>query len=233
MDFEEEIKKEKKKVDKYCLLFFLFLVLNCFIFLGAFFINIINIMRTNTTSMDKPIIYLYPTEEQEISVTLGNPEAITCSYPKYISGWKVKASPNGDLLDLDTGKNLYALYYESKNEEDFKVKEEGFVVKGEDTASFLEEKLEILGLTEREAEEFIVYWLPKLEANKYNYIRFAEKDEIEANMSLEITPEPDTIIRVLMTYKGLNKTIEVKEQKLTSPERTGYVAVEWGGTEIR
>ena len=34
----------------------------------------------------------------------------------------------------------------------------------------LEEKLAILGLTERESEEFIVYWLPKLEKNKYNYI---------------------------------------------------------------
>ena len=74
--------------------------------------------------------------------------------------------------------SLVALSYISSvalisNVVEFKVEKEGFIVKGEDTAKFLEEKLEILGLNEREAEEFIIYWLPKLEANKYNYIRFA------------------------------------------------------------
>ena len=181
----------------------------------------------------KPIIYLYPEEETEISVKLGNKESITCSYPKYIDGWRVFAKPNGDLKDLDTGKNLYALYYESENTIPFKVEKEGFVVKGENVAEFLEEKLAILGLTDREAEEFIVYWLPKLEANKYNYIRFASYEEIEANMPLNIEPKPDTVIRVLMTYKGLDKEIEVKEQELAQKERIGFVTVEWGGTEIK
>lgn len=89
-----------------------------------------------------------------------------------------------------------------------------------------------IGLTEREAEEFIVYWLPKLESNKYNYIRFATLDEINKNMPLEINPNPDTIIRVLMTFKGLENPINVQEQQLETPNRTGFVAVEWGGTEI-
>ena len=101
------------------------------------------------------------------------------------------------------------------------------------SAKFLEEKLAILGLTSREAEEFIIYWLPILEANKYNYIRFATLEEIEANMPLEITPTPDTVIRVIMTFKGLKKPINVEEQKLTTPVRNGFVAVEWGGAEIK
>ena len=88
-------------------------------------------------------------------------------------------------------------------------------------------------LTEIEAEEFIVYWLPKLQENEYNYIRFATMDEINKNMPLEFSVEPDTIIRVLMQYKALDNYIEVNEQKLETPERTGFVAVEWGGTEIK
>ena len=36
----------------------------------------------------------------------------------------------------------------------------------------------MLGLNDREAEEFIVYWLPKLEENKYNLIRFETAEEI-------------------------------------------------------
>ena len=181
----------------------------------------------------KPIIYLYPTEETQANVQLGNKEQITCSYPKYTTGWNVIVQPNGDLKDIDTNKNLYSLYYESDNVIEFKVEKDGFIVKGEDSAEFLEEKLKILGLTDREAEEFIIYWLPKLEANKYNYIRFATREEIDANMPLTITPEPDTTIRVLMEYKGLENPIEVEEQKLESVERKGFVAVEWGGTEIK
>ena len=128
---------------------------------------------------------------------------------------------------------MYALYYESENVSNFKVQQDGFIVKSEDTAQFLEEKLAILGLTERESEEFIVYWLPKLEKNKYNYIRFATMDEINKNMPLEINPSPDSVIRVLMTFKKLENPIDVQEQKLQTPNRTGFVAVEWGGTEIK
>ena len=181
----------------------------------------------------KPIIYLYPEEEQEISVKLKYNDAITVSYPKYTNGWKVLAKENGTLTDIATNRKLYSLYYECQNTYNFQIEKDGFIVKGEEVAEFLEEKLAILGLTEREAEEFIIYWLPKLEANSYNYIRFATIDEIDANMPLEINPNPDTVIRVLMTFKGLDKPIEIQEQQLTSPERCGFVAVEWGGTEIK
>lgn len=159
-------------------------------------------------------------------------ENLTCSYPKYQDEWNVLAQPNGNLKDLSTNRQLYSLYYESKSEINFNVENDGFIVKDEDIVEFLEEKLAILGLTEREAEEFIVYWLPKLESNKYNYIRFATLDEINKNMPLEINPNPDTIIRVLMTFKGLENPINVQEQQLETPNRTGFVAVEWGGTEI-
>ena len=52
-------------------------------------------------------------------------------------------------------------------------------------------------------------------------------------MPLNITPTPDTTVRVLMTYKGLEEPIEVEEQILVTPERNGFAAVEWGGTEIK
>ena len=181
----------------------------------------------------KPIIYLYPTEETQVNVQLGNKERITCSYPKYTTGWNVIAQPNGDLKDIDTNKSLYSLYYESNNVVEFKVEKDGFIVKGEDSAEFLEEKLKILGLTDREAEEFIIYWLPVLQKNPYNYIRFATIEEINQSMPLEFSEQPDTLIRVLMTYKGLHKPIDVEEQQLETPKRIGFVAVEWGGTEIK
>lgn len=182
---------------------------------------------------DKPIIYLYPTKEENITVKYLNEENLLVSYPKYENEWSVKASPNGKLIDNKTGRELYALYYESKSVSTFNIEDEGFIVKGSDTAKFLEEKLEILGLNARESEEFIVYWLPILEQNEYNYIRFASKEEIEENSPLEVNPQPETEIRVLMTYKGLDNKIEVQEQQLIPAERQGYTLVEWGGLEIK
>ena len=41
----------------------------------------------------------------------------------------------------------------------------GFVVRGSDTAAFLREKLAYMGLTPREYNEFIVYWLPRMQNN--------------------------------------------------------------------
>ena len=128
---------------------------------------------------------------------------------------------------------MYGLYYECKNNKSYNIEDEGFVIKGEDSAEFLEEKLEILGLTEREAEEFIIYWLPKMEGNKYNYIRFASLDEINKDMPLQINPNPDTVIRVIMTYKGLDNPIKVREQNLITTERKGFTLVEWGGVEMK
>ena len=188
------------------------------------------------TSLVKPIIYIYPTEETKVSVKVGYPENLTCTYPKYDEneGWNVIAEPNGNLKDIKTGRNLYSLYWEGKGKENIKEQsfDEGFVVEGKETADFLEEKLDILGLNEREAEEFIVYWLPILEKNEYNFIRFYEKEEIDEKMPLDINPIPDTTIRVLMGWKKLDEKIDVKEPKLEKVERKGYTVVEWGGTEI-
>ena len=180
---------------------------------------------------DKPIIYLYPEQEMDIEIKVNNPNLFTTVYPKYNDGWKVFAKPDGTLIDKNTGRKLYGLYWEGKNYP-AKVTDEGFVIKGEDTASFLEEKLDILGLSEREMEEFIIYWLPKMEHNKYNYIRFASMEEINNYMMLDINPKPDTLIRIMMEYMPLNEKIEVKEQRLKKIERHGFTAVEWGGSNI-
>ena len=180
----------------------------------------------------KPIIYLYPEETTNVIVKLGFPEKLTTSYPKYNNNWNVTAKSDGTLIDNNTNRELYGLYWEG-TDNGVKQTNEGFVVKGEDTAQFLEEKLSILGLNDKEAEEFIIYWLPVLEKNNYNYIRFSTQDEINEYMPLEVTPTPDTTIRVLMNYKLLTHKIKVKEQQLTKQERTGFTLVEWGGSKIK
>ena len=198
------------------------------------------VYSSGITQLAKPIIYLYPEKETNINVSFRNSSCLTCTYPKYDEnkGWNVVADPNGDLKYED--KDLYALYWEGNSKTKKEIKEDGFVVKGEDTAKFLEEKLYILGLSDREAEEFIVYWLPRMEKNEYNYIRFETMEEIDDNMPLEINPKPDTTIRVMMDWSKINDENEAErlknsiiEQEFPQVERKGYVAVEWGGSEIK
>lgn len=181
---------------------------------------------------EKPVIYLYPEEKTAVHVTLSKPGQVTCDYPEYNNGWNVVADPDGNLKDIKTGRNLYCLYYETRTPK-VSVEDEGFVIKSADTADFLDEKLKILGLNDKERNEFIIYWLPRLEASEYNYIRFLSQDEIDAYQKLDVKPSPDTVIRVMMSYKGLNEPINVREQKLKPAERTGFTVVEWGGIEIK
>ena len=105
------------------------------------------------------------------------------------------------------------------------------MVTGEETAEFLQEKLSYMGLTPREYNEMIVYWLPKMQENPYNLIAFQQEAYID-HARLTITPEPDSMLRVFMTYIPLEEAVEVPEQELATFERSGFTVVEWGGSEV-
>lgn len=178
----------------------------------------------------KPVIYLYPQEETAVSVLLDLQGELTCTYPAYKGGWQITAAPDGTLTDK-AGQTYNYLYWEGTSgaEYDFS---KGFCVKGEDTAAFLEEALAELGLDRREANEFIVYWLPLMEQNPYNIISFQTDNYTDA-AKLQVFPEPDTVIRVFMAWYAADIYTQIETQALTAPERTGFTVVEWGGTQIK
>ena len=193
-------------------------------------ISILLISCTNDAVSKKPVIYLYPKEEEVIDVKLEYKGELTVTYPEYKDGWKVKANPDGTLINLEDNKEYSYLFWEGLSDLEYDISE-GFVVKNEDTVDFLQEKLEYMGLTPKEYNEFIVYWLPILQENKYNLIYFAG-NEYDEYAKLNINPKPDSILRVMMVYKALDKPIEIKEQKLEQFKREGFTVVEWGGTKV-
>lgn len=178
----------------------------------------------------KPVIYLYPEVETEVSVKLDYNGNLVCTYPAYKDGWTVTAAPDGTLTDAN-GQTYNYLYWEGESYAQYDLSK-GFCVKGEDTAAFLEGALEQLGLTRREANEFIVYWLPLMEQNLYNIISF-QTDIYTDNAKLMVDPAPDTLIRVFMAWQSADEYVELEKQDLTAPDRTGFTVVEWGGTEIK
>lgn len=180
--------------------------------------------------MYKPVIYLYPEEETGVSVKLHLDGELTCTYPAYRSGWEVTAHPDGTLKDSN-GQTYNYLYWEGESDVPWDLSQ-GFCIKGTDTAAFLEKALDTLGLTRREANEFIVFWLPLMEQNPYNIIAFQTDNYTDAAV-LEVVPAPDTLIRVFMAWKASDAFVYLPEQKLSAPERSGFTVVEWGGTEIK
>lgn len=180
---------------------------------------------------EKPVIYLYPEEETDIHVRLALDGDLTVSYPAYPDdGWNVTASPDGTLTD-NGGRTYDSLFWEATLDADYELSS-GFCIKGEDTAAFLEETLAALGLSEKEANAFIVYWLPRMQDNPYNLITFQASAYTDA-AELDIEPAPDTVIRVFMVWQGLDRAVDIAEPTLPeAPAREGFTVVEWGGTEI-
>lgn len=179
---------------------------------------------------EKPVIYLYPEEELDVTVKLDYAGKLTCTYPSYDDGWSVTAHPDGALTDAD-GEVYNYLYWEGAGSIDYDFSQ-GFCVAGSNTAVFLEDALAQLGLTRREANEFIVYWLPRMQENPYNLISF-QSDTYTQAAQLSIAPAPDTLLRVFMAWKPLNKAVDIPAQTLTSPTRTGFTVVEWGGCCVK
>ncbi len=177
----------------------------------------------------KPVIYLYPEEETLVTVRLDSDFRLTTTYPAYEDGWTVTAAPDGTLTD-ESGRKYYCLFWEGLSSWDYDFSQ-GFCVRGEDTAAFLEEALRDVGLTDREANEFLIYWLPKMESNAYNLLSFQTAAYTD-HARLTVNPQPDTVLRVYLAWKALEEPVDIEPQVLTAPAREGFTLVEWGGCQV-
>ena len=193
-----------------------------------------NIEKPNPETA-KPVIYLYPEQETKVNVQLSFNGTLTSTYPTLPSeGWTVTAQPDGTLTD-EEGRSYRYLFREGVADVDWK-QDSGFLVKTEDAREFLEESLTQLGLNELEQNDFITYWLPKLEKNGESFVTFAAEQYTD-NAVLTVTPQPDSVLRVQMLISKVDDSNraafqKLPEQELPRFEREGFVLVEWGGTDL-
>lgn len=193
-----------------------------------------NIEKPNPETA-KPVIYLYPEQETKVNVQLTFNGTLTSTYPTLPpEGWTVTAQPDGTLTD-EEGRSYRYLFWEGAADVDWK-QDSGFLVKAEDTREFLEESLTQLGLNELEQNDFITYWLPKLEKNGESFVTFAAEQYTD-NAVLTVTPQPDSVLRVQMLISKVDDSNraafqKLPEQELPRFEREGFVLVEWGGTDL-
>lgn len=97
----------------------------------------------------------------------------------------------------------------------------------------MNEKLKAIGLTEKESNDMISYWVPKMtEKNTpYYQVGFLTSNQMNKFIPMNISPIPDSVLRVFLDYKALDT------KPLTNPApqqfnkfiRSGFTLVEWGG----
>lgn len=183
----------------------------------------------------KPVIYLYPIQKTEVTITLDVKGKLLTTFPKYDKNWKVIAEPSGQLFDIKTKRNYSSLFWDADvqlPEEHYQYKD-GFVISKENLTAFFIEKLEHIGLNNQETNEFIQFWLPILEQNEYNFIHFRINDACNEIAKLNVNPKPETSIRVYMEYYGLDDYTTIREQIIPKTDRKGFTLVEWGGAKVK
>ncbi|HSX09720.1 MAG TPA: hypothetical protein VLF93_06195 [Candidatus Saccharimonadales bacterium] len=179
----------------------------------------------------KPVIYLYPTKQELVDVSVHTAGEIVVSDPHYPeNGWKnVLASPNGTLTY--NGNKYTELFYES-SVNDFGRPDAGIVIPTAQLNDKLNSLLDQLGLIGSEKEEFISYWMPRLKALNSPYIYFSVIDQAakEKVDSVTISPKPDTEIQFIAYFRPVQHADNSHVLQLPpTPKRVGFTSVEWGG----
>lgn len=180
----------------------------------------------------EPLIYLYPEKQLDVQVGLSDVVGLTESEPKYNNGWSVTAYPDGKIYDKTSERYYPYLYWEgsapvSSNPVIVSV------VKREDIHNYFDITLSKLGLNSKEKIDFEKYWEPQINVSRYYLFSFYETMELNKIAPLNIEPKPDTLVRVLMSYQGLEQKVDVdmdyQDKDFNTPIRKGFTVVEWGG----
>ena len=178
----------------------------------------------------KPVIYLYPTMPTRVSVQVTTTGQVVVSNPLYPKGgWKnVLASPDGTLQYQ--GKLYSELFYET-SVTSFQQPTTGKTLKSSQLQQELAGIVDKLGLINSEKQEFLAFWVPRLEATHAPYIYFSllntsTKAQVD---HVSISPKPDTQISFIAYFKPITKPRPNTLVLPPTPQRKGFVSVEWGG----
>ena len=192
------------------------------------FIRFQNAQFVPQAECGKPVIYLYPEKTTNVSVKLTPKGGFTYTEPAYKDGWNVVANPDGQLVENASGKTYPYLFWEGRVGI-YEQPKKGFSVRREDVSSFLDTSLASLGLQGKEISDFKEFWLPRMQSAPYYFVTFMGTKTMDSIAPLEITPKPDTVIRILMDFSPLKAPIKVEPVTLKKIPRNGFTVIEWGG----
>ncbi|MDF3027319.1 MAG: hypothetical protein K0S23_1626 [Fluviicola sp.] len=181
----------------------------------------------------KPVIYLYPEKDTELSVQLKPKGNLTFSYPEYSGGWRGTAHPDGSI-DISGTRYPYLFWESEQNFNTFDPKLGGFILTRSTIVTSLENYLSELGFNDKEKADFITFWGPQLQQHEEVMIQFILNDACNEFASLNIEPKPLHLNRVYMIWSNTDnlKPQIQKPQVLQKLNRDGFDVLEWGGIEL-
>jgi len=174
----------------------------------------------------KPNIYIYPNENIQLTVKLhfllGG--EIVKSIPEYGNGWNVLVDTSGLI------NSTYSFLFYESTQPDIWQRNYGWIIKTDKLESFFRQNMTDYGFNGREIDDFIAYWIPRLNSYPLYSIYPQTKTIIDDVIQLEFSKQPENILRLFYVIKGHNQL----QDKLTVPtidsfKREGYFVTEWGG----
>jgi len=193
---------------------------------------------TSTTTLcppgyyGKPAIYLYPEEDTYITVKLDIDGEITTTIPPYNDDWRVFATKEGGIINEEDGEKYDYLFWEA-DPNVLVLPDTGWVVAQVDLEKWFDEYLDKLGLNKKEKTQFMEYWQGRLHGGGYYEIKLLSRAFLDEHARLIITPQPDTLIRVIFHFRPLDEPMDESKSLaapvIEPPKREGFVVVEWGG----
>ncbi len=186
----------------------------------------------NSKCWAEPIIYLYPEKPINVTLKLDRVINLTKSDPAYHNTWNLIAHPNGEIyLPISQKKYPYLFWEGSAPIPSSPIAKD--IVRQTEVHDYLENTLTKLGLSDKEKQDFERYWEAQLNNGPYYLISFYDAKQIDQVIPLHVNPKPDTVIRILMTYKRLKgkptRFSPIRLDNYQTPQRNGFVLVEWGG----
>ncbi len=175
----------------------------------------------------KPNIYIYPEQNIQLTVKLNFPIGgrVLVSIPEYGNGWNVSVDTSGLI------NSYYSyLFYES-TQPDIWQRNNGWIIKKSELESFFRANMTDYGFYGQEIQDFIEYWIPRLDNYSYYNIYPQTKNLINNAIELGFSLEPDNFLRLFYVIKGID---DMPNYNLTKPvidnsfERDGFFITEWG-----
>ncbi|MEZ4318759.1 MAG: SH3 domain-containing protein [Myxococcota bacterium] len=180
-------------------------------------------------AMCEPILYVYADPPEPVSIRPMAPLRFHRTRPEGPNGWTGVAQPDGSVV-VD-GRAWPELFWEGRSFW-FAPPRDSVVVGERDVERFLTRALDLQGLTLVEREAFLNAWLPDLSGRGALRIGFHRPEDIDRIAPLDVEPEPDVFLRVLMDAAPTDADPDPESSwpRPATPDRKGrLVAVEWGG----
>lgn len=187
--------------------------------------------RHQVIEVSKPVIYLQSPVERNFTLRVNPPNGFRFTYPPYSGQWQGTVYPNGTI---QIGEASYPyLFWDSKQEFQFKKHTNGYQIDQKDLVSFLEKQLSHAGLTTAEKTDFITYWGPRMAQYDTVFIQFYLQQDCDQFALINCTPQP-VINRLYIGFSEWNDALIPYLLPLELPafERTGFNLLEWGGCEF-